>query len=136
MVLTGDIHSSWAMNLTPDPNDTTVYDRQTGEGALAVEFITPGVTSPGFPDAVAASAEQAALNTPHIKFADVSKRGYIVLDLDRQRTQAAWYLYAAPEQPTVSEAFAKAFATYDGENRLRLESAPAPDAPHPPGAPS
>jgi alkaline phosphatase D len=135
VVLTGDIHSSWAMNLTPDPNDATAYNRETGEGALAVEFVTPGVTSPGFPDSLAATAEQAALATPHIKFADVSKRGYIVLDVTPERTQAAWYHYVAPELPSVTEAFAKAYATYDGENRLRPESGPAPDAPHPPGAP-
>ena len=117
VVLTGDIHSSWATNLTPDPNDTAAYNRQTGEGSLAVEFVAPGVTSPGFPDGLAAAAEQAALATPHIKYADVSKRGYIVLDVTPERTQAAWYLYTAPEQPVVTEAFARAYATYDGENR-------------------
>ena len=135
VVLTGDIHSSWATNLTLDPNDTTTYNRQTGEGALAVEFVAPAVTSPGFPEGIAAAAEQAALNTPHIKYADVSKRGYIVLDVTHERAQAAWYLYTTPEQPNVTEAFAKAFATYDGENRLRQETSAAPDAPHPPGAP-
>ncbi|MET0594869.1 MAG: alkaline phosphatase D family protein [Polyangiaceae bacterium] len=135
VVLTGDIHSSWAINLPMDPNDTTTYDRQTGVGSLAVEFVTPAVTSPGFPDALAETARQAALATPHIKFADVSKRGYVVLDVTPERTQAAWYLYTAPEQMTVNEAFAQAFATYDRENRLRQESAPAPDAPAPPGAP-
>jgi hypothetical protein len=81
---------------------------------------------PGFPDALAQAAEQAALATPHIKFADVSKRGYVVLDVTAERTQAAWHLYTGPEQPTVTEAFAMAYATYDGENRLRQERAPAP----------
>jgi hypothetical protein len=28
-----------------------------------------------------------------------------------------------------------AYATYDGENRVRQESGAAPDAPHPPAAP-
>jgi alkaline phosphatase D len=135
VMLTGDIHSSWAINLTHDPNDAAAYNRRTGEGTLAVEFVTPAVTSPGFPDALAQAAEQVALATPHIKFADVSKRGYVVLDVTAERTQAAWHLYTGPEQPTVSEAFAMAYATYDGENRLRQERAPAPDAPHAPAAP-
>ena len=94
-----------------------------------------GVQTCALPISLAATAEQAALATPHIKFADVSKRGYIVLDVTPERTQAAWYHYVAPELPSVTEAFAKAYATYDGENRLRPESGPAPDAPHPPGAP-
>lgn len=75
------------------------------------------------------------MSTPHIKYTDVSKRGYIVLDVTPERAQAAWYLYTAPEQPTVTEAFTRAYATYDGENRLRQESGAAPDTPHPPGAP-
>jgi alkaline phosphatase D len=136
VVLTGDIHSSWAINLPMDPNDTTTYDRNTGVGSLAVEFVAPAVTSPGFPDALAPVAEQQALATPHIKFADVSKRGYILLDVTPERTQAAWFLYTQPEQMTVTEAFSQAFASYAGEGRLRQESAPAPDAPAPPGAPS
>jgi alkaline phosphatase D len=135
VVLTGDIHSSWAINLTHDPNDTAAYNRHTGEGALAVEFVTPAVSSPGFPDALAQVAQQAALATPHIKFAEVAKRGYIVLDVTAERTQAAWHHYTTPEQPAVTEAFAMAYATYDGENRLRQESAAASDAPYPPGAP-
>ncbi|MEE4298791.1 MAG: alkaline phosphatase D family protein, partial [Pseudomonadales bacterium] len=39
-VLTGDIHSSWAMDLAPDPFGGG-YDPATGRGSLAVEFVTP-----------------------------------------------------------------------------------------------
>ena len=46
VVLTGDIHSSWAMDLTEMPYDAAMYDPATGEGSLAVEFVTPAITSP------------------------------------------------------------------------------------------
>ena len=41
-VLTGDIHSSWALDLPRSP--LSGYDHATGNGSLAVEIITPAVT--------------------------------------------------------------------------------------------
>ena len=52
VVLTGDIHSSWANELVIDPNDPTQYDPATGKGSLAVEFVTPGITLAGHPGAL------------------------------------------------------------------------------------
>ena len=43
VVLTGDVHSSWAIDVT---DETADYDAATGAGAVAAEFVTPGVTSP------------------------------------------------------------------------------------------
>ncbi|HMI87584.1 MAG TPA: alkaline phosphatase D family protein [Polyangiaceae bacterium] len=133
VVLTGDIHSSWAINLTPDPNDTSVYDRNTGQGALAVEFVTPAVSSPG----LGLPLEALLLTTPHIKHVNLSLRGYTVLDVTPERVQSAWYVYDTPEQPMVTESFAAAFATYAGQNRLTRETAAAsPPANPPPAAPA
>ena len=51
VVLTGDIHSSWAADLNPNPYNTNVatggYNKTTGEGSLAVEFVGTSVSSPG-----------------------------------------------------------------------------------------
>ena len=44
-VLTGDIHSSWALDVARDPFGAA-YSASTGKGSLAVEFVTPSVTSP------------------------------------------------------------------------------------------
>ena len=45
VVLTGDIHSSWALDVAPDPYDRARYDGQSGRGAQAVEFVPPGIAS-------------------------------------------------------------------------------------------
>ena len=45
VVLTGDIHTSWAIDLSTNPYDDETYDPDSGAGALAVEFVTPAVTS-------------------------------------------------------------------------------------------
>ena len=43
-VLTGDIHSSWAMDVPRNP--FRGYTARTGAGSLAVELVTPAVSSP------------------------------------------------------------------------------------------
>ena len=47
VVLTGDIHSSWAADLNPNPYNPAAYDKVTGAGSLGVEFVGTSVTSPG-----------------------------------------------------------------------------------------
>ncbi len=94
VILTGDIHSSWAVDV---PEDATTYDPETGEGSVAAEFVAPGVTS-GFP-LDANLGEIAKQLNPHIKYGDVTHRGYFVLDVDGDRAQAAWRHYLDPRNP-------------------------------------
>ncbi|HKO91902.1 MAG TPA: alkaline phosphatase D family protein [Polyangiaceae bacterium] len=93
VVLTGDIHSSWALDLTPSPFDPATYDASTGRGSLAVEFITPAVTSPGIDDPAQAAQAQAALlaTHPHLEYTELNRRGYLLLDVNHERVAAEWY---------------------------------------------
>lgn len=79
VVLTGDIHTAWANNL--ESNSTPV----------AVEFVTTSVTSPsdGIPSFVTPQLIYGALS--HVKFVDLTQRGYYILDVTPQRTQADYY---------------------------------------------
>jgi hypothetical protein len=43
-ILTGDIHSSWAFDVPRSP--LRGYSGTTGEGSLAVELVTPAISSP------------------------------------------------------------------------------------------
>jgi alkaline phosphatase D len=136
VVLTGDVHSSFAGELAHDPF-AAAYDPSTGEGALAVEFIVPGITSPGFPPALANLADGILKESPHIKYAELTSRGYLVLDVDHQRLQAAWYHYDdIVEAETAVESFSAAFSLASGSHHLVLDAAPAtPPADAPPLAP-
>jgi alkaline phosphatase D len=97
VVLSGDIHSTWGNELTMNPYDGS-YTPGTGKGSLGVEFITPGVTSPFlFPDtpegaaqAAGAAAQIKGIN-PQIRTAELFRRGYMVLDIDKQRAQCEWF---------------------------------------------
>ncbi|TAK18191.1 MAG: hypothetical protein EPO40_38140 [Myxococcaceae bacterium] len=136
VVLTGDIHSSWAMDLTETPTDTASYDPMTGRGSLAVEFVTPAITSPGFPPGVVTNTAQTVLaRNTHMKYFDLVRRGYIILDATPARLQAAFFHYehgATFSPDAATDSFSGAFSTVPGRNHLERDSMAAParaDAP-------
>jgi len=122
VVLAGDVHSSWAMDFTEDPNNPDTYDPRTGAGSLGVEFVTPGITNT-FPPRV--PAELFLRPNPHVKYGEVTQRGYVILDLTPQRAQAAWFHFDRLDDESAEEHFAVAFSTEDGANHLVEDGAPA-----------
>lgn len=81
VMLTGDIHTSWC-NDVPGPN----YNDNTGAGSVCVEFVGSSVTSLNFPIPVGAGIVKA-LN-PHMKYIDLTNKGYYILDVKKTKTQA------------------------------------------------
>jgi len=83
VVLAGDSHSSWAFDLTDEAGH-----------AVAVEFATPSVTSPGFenflplPDQQVEDATLAA--SPELKYMKADGRGWIDLHISASKTVATW----------------------------------------------
>lgn len=133
VVLTGDIHTSWAIDLTPDPNNPDAYDPMTGEGAMGVEFVTPAVTSPGLAAVTPNLLAILETNNPHIHFAEVTLRGYVILDITREKVQADWYLMPDIEAEALQAAeFVAGYATLDGGNRLMEMDTPTVDRLAPP----
>lgn len=130
VVLTGDVHTSWALDLTEDPYNPARYNPVTGAGALGVEFVTPSVSSANFeslgPAAVAAFEAGTRADNPHVKFVDFDGHGYIVLDVTPQRVQADWYFVDTVLRPSDVERFAAAWETRAGEGFVRQVSAPVP----------
>ncbi len=137
-VLTGDIHTSWAMDLALNPFDRREYDPRTGMGSLAVELITPGVTSPsGHPPEVEETIPDILRDNPHMRYGNGSKRGFILVDVTRERLQAEWFHlpYGAVEQrerrrPT----FSAAWLTRAGANHLTPGGNPTTARENPPAA--
>jgi len=137
VVLTGDIHSSFACELVVDPLDPAMYDGASGKGSVAVELVTPGITSPGLPPALVPTVDQARPSNPHVRWLDLLRQGYMVLDVTPERVQSAWYLYPDIKKPDgAQEAFAAAWSVKSGTTRLEQDeaAASAPDSP-PPAAP-
>ncbi len=126
VVLTGDIHSSWANELVNDPTDPAQYDPATGKGSLAVEFVTPGISSPGIPTIFLGLIDQTRPINPHIRYVEPSHRGFVILDVTKDRIQAAWHLFDDVVSPDpIKPKFSAAWSVKSGETRLVSENAPA-----------
>jgi alkaline phosphatase D len=97
VVLTGDIHTTWVMDLTPDAMDPTKYNGATGEGSRAVEFIVPGITSMGLTDTFQEGAEAEAAKSPWIKYVDVYRKGYGILEVTPERCSCEFYHFKIVE---------------------------------------
>ena len=122
VVLTGDIHSSWAADLTQDPNNSNVaeggYDSATGAGSHAVELITTSVTSPAIDDTrgIVAAALKAA--NPHFKYIELERRGYMLLDIDATRIVSEWWYVDTVSSRSDAQSFGRAVQVTDGANHL------------------
>ena len=129
VVLTGDIHSSWANDLAPNPFDTSRYDRESGAGAIGVEFVTPAVTSPGIDDYYLAFAASFALKNalPHMQMVDFFRRGYVLLDITHERIQAEWHWLHTINKKTKRTFFARAYETRSGDPALVKRPKATPD---------
>jgi alkaline phosphatase D len=120
VVITGDIHSSWANDLP-----TASYNSITGGGSAGVEFVTPSVTSPGMSIPLGAPAIMAA--NGHIKYADLSSHGYVIMDINQNRTQADWYNVTTIDNPSTAYTYAASFKVNNYQrNLLSVGSASLP----------
>ncbi|MDX2178476.1 MAG: alkaline phosphatase D family protein [Bryobacteraceae bacterium] len=123
VVLTGDIHSSWASEISENPFSSSGSERQ------AVEFVATSVTSTtGLEDSPNADAvEQLVYDLqPHVKYVNLTKRGYLLVDIDRDRAQGEWYHLATVATRSLEQSFAKGYLTASGSSALTVAAAPAP----------
>ena len=125
VVLTGDVHSSWAYDVAKDP--WNAYDARTGRGVTAVEFVTPSVTSPSgwTPDTAAKRLADLTASRPHLRWADGLSHGYMVLNLRRDAVQADWFGVRTIDERTPDERFLKGFVSAHGAPHLVEAASPA-----------
>jgi alkaline phosphatase D len=120
VILTGDIHTAWAMDVSPDPTSAS-YDPATGRGSLAVEMVTTSVTSPGPAGAADELREREAFvlrERPHIRYVNLREKGYLLLDLDAERAQGEWWLVDGIQERVGGERLGAAYAAPRGRNHL------------------
>lgn len=140
VVLTGDIHTTWASDLPLNP--FAGYNPATGAGSVAVEFVTPSVSAanlnenfgiPPPPENQPTPSELGLRQAyPQLKTVELDEHGYTVLDLTAARAQADWFFVNDIRTPGSGERFSRAFFTASGTNRLQPSAAPAPGKPNPP----
>jgi alkaline phosphatase D len=124
--ITGDIHSSWANELTT--RDTGLYD------PAAAEFVVPSVTSdnvndflhtpPGGPLSLFAASLVRATN-PHVKWTELDGHGYGVLDVTTSRCRMDWYHLADRTTKDSPATWVQGWSVGTGSSKIRRESAPS-----------
>jgi alkaline phosphatase D len=120
--LSGDLHSSWAADLTQDPNNSNVgnggYDLTTGAGSRAVEFVGTSITSSAIDELTDLPVVGIELINPHLKYVELSKRGYMLLDVDPTRVIGEWWYMDTVTSISNVQAFGKALQVQDGARHL------------------
>jgi len=118
VVLTGDVHSSWAFDMPLDP--WSGYRPDTGEGSRAVELITPAVSSPPY----FSGDDERTLGTtirrtlPHLRYLDGEQRGWLLVDVTRPRVAATWLLTPDVTRRSPEVRTGAAMVVEAGSNRL------------------
>jgi alkaline phosphatase D len=117
-VLSGDIHSSWAFDVPRNP--WAGYQSASGAGSLAVELITPAISSPPlYADPAIAEAGPALKEfLPHLKLLDGENRGYVLIEITPQRLRGEWYHVPTVYQRSAEERRAAAFVCERGSSRF------------------
>ena len=76
IVLSGDLHSSWAIEVKRDPDDSA-------SRTVASEFLCPSISS-DWPPQLNDPIEDNLGRNPHVRFYDGKRRGYCLHRVDRE----------------------------------------------------
>ena len=129
VVLTGDIHSSWGAELVREPSSSPDYT------SLGVELVATSVTSPGFDDPDGQVAAGLRTLNSHLKYVELTRRGYLLLDITPARVSGEWWYVDTVLAKSTVQSFGHALQTPDGSNRLEPGTQSAPKTGAPPLAP-
>lgn len=154
VILSGDIHSSFASDIVtqpvlypsaqfqflPIPNPA--YNPLTGQGSAAVEFVTPSVSAANFDEnlgpATSAQFEFVINNpidvpgagsltyNPHMKHVDLDQNGYVLVDLQSDQAQGNYYYVPTVLEPSDDEAFGRGVFSANGQNSLTATDEASP----------
>ncbi len=133
VILTGDIHTSWC-NDVPGAN----YNSNTGAGAVCVEFVGSSVTSANSPLPVGANIIKTF--NPHMKYINLSDKGYYILDVKKNKAQADYTYMSTVSQLGATDVDGPHYFVNDNERHLNLAntaiSSPTITAANPPLLPN
>ena len=110
VILSGDVHSAWGMEVPDD-----------GDVRRAVEFVAPAVSSPPLATTAPALKELVARApevAPHVKYVDGENNGYLVVSLNPQRAEAAWWFTGDRKERSGSAALAQTLGCDAGDHTL------------------
>jgi phosphodiesterase/alkaline phosphatase D-like protein len=122
IVLSGDIHSSWAADLP-----------------VGAEFVSPSVTTdsfartvlPRFPGASALALRVFLSQNRHLRMGDLERHGYVVVDVTPDAVRGDWWHVDTIARRDAAERWGGGWALDDGRLGLRAVSRPPAGASSP-----
>jgi len=110
VVLTGDMHNSWAMELRRDP-----FARPPTP-AIAVELVCPAISSPLSKHAP--DLDETRATHPHVRWAEFAHHGFLVVEWTARQARASWHFVEGIDRPDHAEAARKTFTVPRGSARV------------------
>lgn len=131
VVLTGDAHMTFVIDLAKEPQNKQSYNRHTGEGAVGVEFLGPSITRGNMSDRKVVPKGSIPLVqsisksiNPHHRWVNFAKHGYFTLDVTYDRCIAeVWY--APILERSDKEKFGKGFTVLNGVSHWERKKNPS-----------
>ena len=114
VVLTGDIHSSWAFDLKHNSQNA------------GVEFVTPSITSPGLDFLRTISQTTLYLSNSSLEWVDLSEHGYTILDINKSKVSSEWYFVSTIDTQTNQSVHETSYCTNYGDRFISPGGAPIP----------
>lgn len=123
VVLSGDSHVSIVADLTTDPQNNSIYNSQTGQGSVAVEFLPTSITRGNFDEmgfgwAIGIVTPIMEAENPNHVFMNLVDHGYGLLDV-KQDSCVAELWYSEILNASNIESFERGYIVKDGENHWR-----------------
>lgn len=123
IVLTGDIHTAWAMDL---PYKTANYNPATGAGSVGVEFVCTSITTQSSPVPLDPVYDLIKTLLPHIKYVDLYKKGFGILDLTEAQAQGNFFSVSRIDRIDTANRYETGFYTLPSTRWLKKATAESP----------
>jgi len=124
--LSGDVHTSWAVDLRRDgaPPDSP---------ALAVELVTPSITSENLDEHLDVPEQREDHDiedevrrcNPHVRWVDLDRHGYLVVEITPERVRGEWWFVESVRRPARGLELGAAWCAERGSPGLQLAPGPA-----------
>ncbi len=132
VIVTGDFHSTFAMEVP-----VVIGEKMK---PVAVEFITPSVTSSNFDENFSTVAGLNAIQpqllktvdttlsqrNPHLKWSNITDHGYMVVSFFRDSVQSDWYFVKSLTERPTTQRWERGYRSLSGTSQLERAATAAP----------
>lgn len=127
LFVTGDFHSSLALDVTEDYLNPASYNGESGKGAIASEWVVPSITAANYDYymPMEQAREIARLHrlpqyNPHMRYIDLTKHGFVVLRINRKEAVGQYFYVHDLADPQAGGQAGPALKVKHGEAHMQI----------------